>query len=1567
MRRFLAAGIVLLFVFGVILPAQENPTESSNLYDRMGVITERGLHGAVPEENIDLFSGSLVLKNLDITLPGPNGFDLNIWRVYNSKVNTEYTDTTYSYPQQETSSWVGYGWSMHMGRILNPDSSNPVIEFPDGRQESTYPWIHEVGILITRNFLKLKKFNPDYGGHHTVHFQDGTVWIFGAAATLWLKGAQVPVALVTKIENSYGHEINIEYYPGTSKLMQITDALGRLVLFNLDGGGNLDSITVPHEDGTVTYEYTVVTPAWDDTAFSKLAEMQPPVLNPVTYGYDATSKELNQVTTSYGGTITYTFADQSFKYFDDTMRTRSLSSKTIQFSAGNSATWNYVYGDYSGIYTLLIKNLETGLLDKEVNGGFALVYGPESIERVWFFGPQPESDYGWLSGLLAIKEIIKKDGSTSIANTQYVKEPEQISTEIIYVRGQSWGPAAAALEVGGYQTKIGTASQYTQIQFTDPALRKYGLPSGVVVAAPYDIASLGSTQKSSVLKSQPAKKMFSMSGAATSLKSTTQETESFTLYTRFRKVLQYAFIGNTDFAERNMLSLLSMEAILDQEDTQYKSTLWEYFSNGAVQKVRRWKAGGVVLDWVYTYDESSGYPTDITITIDPPGVASGIETRIYRNGTLARVEKPGYVEYDRTIYADGLIQTETNQHGGTMTFTYDDIGRITNIAMPSGFNPISASWSQNSVAISRGGNILTKYWDGMGRNLGFEETGASVTLYSRRTLDGESRVTAESKGAVNSNHKTVFELNENGQPLQVTDATGKWTKFSYVDNTCTIIDMKNNQKVLTYSHLPGLVTRVVQENTQTDSYYKGENRLYLVESSAVGLDTRTHLYYQNGLDQLDQEYHPETGTINYSYNDEGNLASKTWGGATLSYTYNASNQLKTESDGEETITFNYDANGRVQEIVSSTSQWRRYDIAYNTLGAVTSEKQAIDGGLVVADKTVGYHYDGNGLLDEITYPDGRKAAYSNNTLLLPESLSFNSEANRISGVTYGVNKQPLGYTLGNGAVFAANYDYAGRIKTSGLSNGGITLLGTTYGYDDVGNINSLTNTTPAANASFQYDAFNRLTKATYPEKVYDYEYDPFGNMLAAQESGVTVFNKTYTAGNRISGYGYDARGNLTQDGSFAQVWDKRNRMSESRTATNALLGSYVYNERGLRVKAERSAQSSVQVVAPNGGESLYLGALDTISWNGMGLAGALVKLELLVGGAVAGTIVENLPGTQTSYQWQVGKTLTGTVNPGTEYKVRVTAIVPPATSGATYYFYDSGGKLLAEYDGTGACVKDYLYLGGKMIGEYQPVTGTYYYFASDQINSTRLVTDAAGAVVHSAQYDPYGGLYKTWIDTYHPKPGFSGKEREFGSEMDYFGARYYGHKQYRFLSVDPEMNKIETMINPQLWNLYAYCRNNPITFFDPNGEASFKVDVTFRFCSLPPFKLGGTGIDKKNIITNVTRENGNVKSLEVSVKLDIAIRDRDSWLWLLPTSNMYLTFFHELGHLNDIEKWGKDIIDKIEKRAIKENLFDQEIKFSVESGLAEVASKSIRKRDGLINEIKDSISTLIFNWETIKK
>jgi len=155
----------------------------------------------------------------------------------------------------------------------------------------------------------------------------------------------------------------------------------------------------------------------------------------------------------------------------------------------------------------------------------------------------------------------------------------------------------------------------------------------------------------------------------------------------------------------------------------------------------------------------------------------------------------------------------------------------------------------------------------------------------------------------------------------------------------------------------------------------------------------------------------------------------------------------------------------------------------------------------------------------------------------------------------------------------------------------------------------------------------------------------------------------------------------------------------------------------------------------------------------------------------------------------------------------------------TYYLYTYDGRLLAEYDQNGNCFRDYIYSGNRLIAEYKPQTNEYFYYMTDQVNSTRIITNSSGNVVFSEAAGPYGDIQKTWTNTYEPKLKFSGKEREGYSGLDYFGARYFNYKSYRFNSVDPIINREEALYNPQLWNLYAYCENNPITHLDPDGRS----------------------------------------------------------------------------------------------------------------------------------------------------
>jgi RHS repeat-associated protein len=68
---------------------------------------------------------------------------------------------------------------------------------------------------------------------------------------------------------------------------------------------------------------------------------------------------------------------------------------------------------------------------------------------------------------------------------------------------------------------------------------------------------------------------------------------------------------------------------------------------------------------------------------------------------------------------------------------------------------------------------------------------------------------------------------------------------------------------------------------------------------------------------------------------------------------------------------------------------------------------------------------------------------------------------------------------------------------------------------------------------------------------------------------------------------------------------------------------------------------------------------------------------------------------------------------------------------------------------------------------------------------------------------------------------FTQYERDVETGLDYAQARYYGSTMGRFTSTDPIYFQVTMAFDPQRFNLYAYTRNNPLKWVDPNGEALF--------------------------------------------------------------------------------------------------------------------------------------------------
>ena len=101
----------------------------------------------------------------------------------------------------------------------------------------------------------------------------------------------------------------------------------------------------------------------------------------------------------------------------------------------------------------------------------------------------------------------------------------------------------------------------------------------------------------------------------------------------------------------------------------------------------------------------------------------------------------------------------------------------------------------------------------------------------------------------------------------------------------------------------------------------------------------------------------------------------------------------------------------------------------------------------------------------------------------------------------------------------------------------------------------------------------------------------------------------------------------------------------------------------------------------------------------------------------------------------------------------------------------------------------------------------------DHLGSANWITDDKGYPVQYIHYAPYGELIANQRPCdYDERFKFTGKERDYESGYDAFGARYYSCVFGHWLSVDPLADKYPN-ISP-----YAYCGWNPINAIDPDGR-----------------------------------------------------------------------------------------------------------------------------------------------------
>jgi len=159
---------------------------------------------------------------------------------------------------------------------------------------------------------------------------------------------------------------------------------------------------------------------------------------------------------------------------------------------------------------------------------------------------------------------------------------------------------------------------------------------------------------------------------------------------------------------------------------------------------------------------------------------------------------------------------------------------------------------------------------------------------------------------------------------------------------------------------------------------------------------------------------------------------------------------------------------------------------------------------------------------------------------------------------------------------------------------------------------------------------------------------------------------------------------------------------------------------------------------------------------------------------------------------------------------RIKKVTPAAT---TYYIYDKDSNLIAEADGNGSLLREYIYLNGQIhaVATYGTPTGIYYYL-NDQLGTPQFLVDENNNQVWSAAYLPFGEAIIDPNSTIEQNFRFPGQYYDSETGLHYNWHRYYDPGTGRYLRVDPIGFEGGDL------NLYSYAKQNPINWTDPEGK-----------------------------------------------------------------------------------------------------------------------------------------------------
>ncbi len=143
----------------------------------------------------------------------------------------------------------------------------------------------------------------------------------------------------------------------------------------------------------------------------------------------------------------------------------------------------------------------------------------------------------------------------------------------------------------------------------------------------------------------------------------------------------------------------------------------------------------------------------------------------------------------------------------------------------------------------------------------------------------------------------------------------------------------------------------------------------------------------------------------------------------------------------------------------------------------------------------------------------------------------------------------------------------------------------------------------------------------------------------------------------------------------------------------------------------------------------------------------------------------------------------------------------------TTFLYHNG-EILTEFEGESAPIRRYL--RGNGLSCVQTLDNqAYHAYHQDEQGSTAYITGQDNAIENCYQYDAFGNLLEKREDVRN-RILYTRQQYDQETGQYYLRARYYNPVVGRFLQED-------TYRGDGL-NLYAYCANNPVVYYDPSGH-----------------------------------------------------------------------------------------------------------------------------------------------------